>query len=105
MFEGTRIIRDPGYDVAYWNLQHRTLSCDDGAWRANGEPLRFFHFSGFDPADREAVSKHQDRYRLRDVPCLPQLFEDYAVDLARHGYAGVKNVPYAFDHFSDGTHS
>ncbi|UCH34628.1 MAG: glycosyltransferase [Armatimonadota bacterium] len=102
MFEGVRVIRDPGYDVAYWNLQHQRIERRDGEYAVNGEPLRFFHFSGFNPANRDAISKHQDRYRLHDVPCLPELFDDYESDLKRHGYEDVKQWPYAFATFDDG---
>jgi glycosyltransferase involved in cell wall biosynthesis len=103
MFEGVSIFRAPGYDVAYWNLQHQRLECRDGRYLANAEPLRFFHFSGFNPADREAISKHQNRYRLHDVPCLPELFQDYEDDLKHRGYEQVKGWPYAFANFDDGT--
>lgn len=103
MFEGVSIFRAPGYDVAYWNIQHQRLECRDGQYLANGEPLRFFHFSGFNPSDREAISKHQNRYRLHEVPCLPELFTDYENDLKRLGYDQVKGWPYAFANFDDDT--
>jgi glycosyltransferase involved in cell wall biosynthesis len=103
MFEGVRIIRDPGYDVAYWNLQHRPLRRDDGAYAVDGAPLRFFHFSGFDPDSADTVSKHQDRYRLQDLPCLIDLFGGYKADLIRHGFAQVRSWPYAFARFDDGS--
>ena len=103
MFPGVRIIRDPGYDVAYWNLAHRRLQGEEGRYLVNGEPLRFYHFSGFDSRDKEGISKHQNRYRLSEVPCLRELFADYEADLLRHGHQSVRNLPYAFATFADGT--
>jgi hypothetical protein len=57
-----RVIRDPGWNVAYWNLKHRALEGPPGAPAANGSPVRFYHWSGFNPTKPTALSKHQDRY-------------------------------------------
>ncbi len=43
------IVRDPQYNVAYWNLHGRRLEHDGTRYLVNGVPLAFFHFSGFDP--------------------------------------------------------
>jgi lipopolysaccharide biosynthesis glycosyltransferase len=49
-FEDYYIIRDPGYDVASWNLNKRKLSFSkDGQILVNEKyPLRFYHFTGYD---------------------------------------------------------
>lgn len=49
-FENLLIIRDPGYDVASWNLDCRALSFnEEGVLLVNGKyPLRFYHFTGYD---------------------------------------------------------
>ena len=46
-FDKVNIIRDPGYNVASWNLSTRTLSFDSrGNIMVNDRfPLRFFHFT------------------------------------------------------------
>ena len=45
-FDDVKILRDPGYNVASWNLSHRTLTFDpEGLALVNGRPLRFFHFT------------------------------------------------------------
>ena len=62
LVDSVRIVRDPGYDVAYWNLKHRALSGPPEAPLANGSPVRFYHWSGFDPTKPTALSKHQNRY-------------------------------------------
>lgn len=50
MFEGVKIVRDPGYNVASWNLSHRKLSITlDGDILVNGVPFRFYHFTKLGP--------------------------------------------------------
>lgn len=45
-FDNVKILRDPGYNVASWNLSQRTIAFDDnGTALVNDHPLRFFHFT------------------------------------------------------------
>lgn len=45
-FERVQILRDPGCNVASWNLSRRRVCIDTGgAITVNGSPLRFFHFT------------------------------------------------------------
>jgi hypothetical protein len=45
-----KILRDPGYNVASWNLSQRHLTADDtGSILVNGQTLRFFHFTKLGP--------------------------------------------------------
>ena len=40
------VLRDPGFNVASWNISRRPVSIGhDGVIRAAGEPLRFWHFT------------------------------------------------------------
>lgn len=49
-FDGVKVLRDPGYNVASWNLSQRTMSYDaEGTARINGVPLRFYHFTKLGP--------------------------------------------------------
>ncbi len=103
MYAGVAIERDPGWNVAYWNLNHRAVARgDDGATRVDGRPLLFFHFSGFAPGAR-LLSKHQDRFTMDDVPAAVRaLADDYAADLARNGLEDCRQLPYAFGRFPSG---
>jgi hypothetical protein len=49
-FDDVRVVRDPGYNVASWNLSQRKISIpDDGQILVNGMPLRFYHFTKLGP--------------------------------------------------------
>jgi glycosyltransferase involved in cell wall biosynthesis len=102
LFEGVHILRDPSYNVAYWNLAHRTVTREGGTRMINGVPLKFFHFSGFVPEDIRQVSKHQNRVTLGDVPGLGPLFVEYRDTLLARGYDTVKAWPNAFGSFDNG---
>jgi hypothetical protein len=48
MFDGVKVLRDRTYNVATWNQARRKVTRDrDGKWYVNGQPMRFYHFSGF----------------------------------------------------------
>jgi glycosyltransferase involved in cell wall biosynthesis len=106
-FDGTFILRHPGYNVAYWNLLGRTVTRDaDGTWRANGELLRFFHFSGVVPGDRTVFSKHQDRFTVYDIGEAKLLLEHYLDRLDVHAKLDgevLAKLPYVYATFRDGT--
>jgi len=49
-FDYVKVLRDPGYNVASWNLSQRTMKFDaDGVALINGVPLRFYHFTKLGP--------------------------------------------------------
>jgi hypothetical protein len=97
-FEHT-ILKDPGYNVAYWNLHGRNLTFDGVRYLVDGVPLRFFHFSGFDAGRPDQLSSHQgDRPRivLSDRPVLARLCQDYSAALDRAGIRSGKDRPYGW---------
>ena len=102
MYDGVEIVRDSGYNVAYWNLHSRSVVLGDNP-TCNGEPLYFFHFSGVEPQNLEAVSRHQDRFRLKDLGGLRELFTRYRDLLFAEGYRETRPWPYAYAAFDDGT--
>lgn len=103
LFEGVHICRNPGWNVAYWNLPGRAVEARDGRILVNGEPLLFFHFSGIAP-DGSVFSKHQDRYTMRTLPpAVATLARDYCAELRANGADTFRRIPYSYGHFSDGT--
>lgn len=76
------ILKDKGYNAAYWNLHERKISKKEGKWFADDRPLVFFHFSGINKKDPEKISKYQNRYSLSDFSDdLRELVYDYIDDI------------------------
>jgi glycosyltransferase involved in cell wall biosynthesis len=100
------LLRDPGYNVAYWNAYQRPVERVGEGYRAGGEPLRCFHFSGFDPLRPHILSRHQgDRPRVlpSEHPAVAALCRDYASRLLAEGYLEARQVPFAWATLPDGT--
>jgi glycosyltransferase involved in cell wall biosynthesis len=102
LFSGVEICRDPGYDVAYWNLHERRIKTHNGETLVNGQPLYFFHFSGLNPEDIYPVSKYQNRFTISDIGEARHLFEKYSDLVLQKGWRETKNWRYAYDYFSNG---
>jgi glycosyltransferase involved in cell wall biosynthesis/SAM-dependent methyltransferase len=102
------IIRDPSYNVAYWNLDHRELSIDDGRYLVEGSPLHFFHFSGYSPDTPYLLSKHQGylgnkpRILLSDHPAVARICDEYGSELLANGYGEQSKTQYAYGRLSNG---
>jgi glycosyltransferase involved in cell wall biosynthesis len=103
LFEGFAILRDPGYDVAYWNLSHRPVTRAEGGWTAASRPLRFFHFSGFNPENPKPFSKHQNRFDLDTIGPARELALEYAARVLGHDHARFRLNQYGFGSFDEGT--
>lgn len=102
LFEGVHVLRAPGYNIAYWNLNSRSLEVNESRVLVNGEEAFFFHFSGFDPEDLRPVSKYQNRFTIDKVGQERSLFRRYRDLLMAHGYEETKNWPYVFASFDNG---
>jgi len=99
------IMREKTYNVAYWNLDHRDLVWSGSRYEIDGEPLRFFHFSGFSPKARHLLSKHQgDRPRilLSERPDVRRICDEYADLLLANGYGTEASTDYAFNRMANG---
>lgn len=80
-FEGVRLVKNPGWHVALWNLPERTLEPDGAGWRVSGptnpnQPVIFFNAKGLFNAD-EGFFPHQNRLRLADRPDVRALLATY----------------------------
>jgi glycosyltransferase involved in cell wall biosynthesis len=102
--EKALILRDPTLNVAYWNLQQRTLSFEEDTWKVDGRPLGFFHFSGFDPSKMDRLSKWTEAFRGDAISLeLERLLEQYAEKLRTYQAGRTSPGLYAYGRFTSGT--
>lgn len=85
-FESYHIIRDPGYNVANWNLHERMLTRDAvGKWRVNQHAeLVFFHFSHYNIGKPDIISSYHNRFTFSNRPDLLPLFTEYRRQVIDH---------------------
>lgn len=96
------VLRDPGFNIAYWNLPTRDLEISGDGYLVDGRPLRFFHFSGFDPLHPATLSKHQNRIEVADDPALTRICAEYADLLLENGQREVRAWSYGWDSLPNG---
>lgn len=97
-FARPAILQDKGFNAAYWNLHERPVGGDaEHGWTVGGVPLRFFHFSGYDPASPILLSKHQGpspRNLLSEQPALRALCDSYGAELVASGHVELRRREY-----------
>lgn len=93
----------PGYNVAHWNLHQRPFTRNDGRYYADGQPLVFYHFSGFDPSRPDRVTKtgNTSRFNLAEMPEYREMLQTYAEKVLLNSNE-VFAAPYAYSSFEDG---
>jgi hypothetical protein len=106
---GLRILRDPGLNVAWWNLHERTIGRKDGAYavrhRGIETPLALMHFSGYDPMRTDVANRRIEKnegLRLVAGSPLGDLFGDYRAAVLANGHEAFRAIPYAYDRFENG---
>jgi hypothetical protein len=102
LFQGVHVEREPGYNAGYWSIHSRRIELHDSSWWCNGQPLRFFHFSGFDPAKPQLLSRDTTRAVEERGDDLLKLLAVYREQLLRNGYESTSLLPYDHDRLSNG---
>lgn len=100
-------LRHYGYNAGPWNLHEREFYEYEHEWvmARTHEPLRLFHFSGFDPAEPDAISARLN-FSLKDAgvgsSALSALSHRYAQVMLHAAAALGEDAPYSFDRDSRG---
>ena len=98
-FDRVGIVRDPGYNVASWNLSQRKVAIgQDGAIRVNGAPLRFWHFTKLGPTGDVMTRRYAG-----DSHAVYEIWRWYKeqVDSARD--PAIPDRYWAYEQYGDGT--
>lgn len=98
LFDNVLILRDPGYNVASWNLTHRRLSIEDNGIFVNDRyPLRFFHFTKLGPIGDQATARYAaDNYEVHEI------WAWYRRQIKRWFAPGIPDDWWAYGQFPDG---
>lgn len=103
-FPETHILRDPGCNVAFWNLHERKI--ESGALPlqpvADRVPVSIFHFSFFEWRTPDRLAGPFSSQLPPPPQAVMVLLHHYAKQLQRHGADEVENWGYPYAHFSDG---
>ncbi|MCA6286258.1 hypothetical protein [Phenylobacterium sp.] len=69
LFDRVKVIRDPGYNVASWNLSTRKVAIDKaGEIRVNGATLRFWHFTKLGPTGDVMTKRYAgDNFEVYEI--------------------------------------
>lgn len=92
-WNNVHVEKHPGWNAAYWNLHERTFTNEDKGHFVNGQPVVFFHYSGYDPAKPSVISKYQNRFTFEKRPDLNPLFDYYRDELLRNHNAYYRQFP------------
>jgi glycosyltransferase involved in cell wall biosynthesis len=91
------LLRDPGCNAAYWNLDERPLTRVAGGHTVGGSPLRFLHYSGYDPDEPHLLTCYhagRPRVLLSEQPALRALCDDYGARLHADGWDECRKLDY-----------
>ncbi|MFN3706220.1 MAG: glycosyltransferase [Thermoflexales bacterium] len=106
LFEGVWIHRDPGCNIAYWNLPERPITRQGDTYWCRGHQVKFFHFSGYSPDEPHRISKRIPEgsvaFDISSNAAVAELFKTYRTLLLKHGYETTSRWQYAFGHFTNG---
>jgi hypothetical protein len=91
-FDNISIIREPGVNVAHWNLPERLQALGG---------CRLFRFSGYDVERPSFATRYSDRLRMDDIPDAAGIYDQYRRALLANGASEVSAWPYAYGRFDN----
>jgi glycosyltransferase involved in cell wall biosynthesis len=100
------VLRDPGLNAAYWNIDERPIdAAPGGRYVAGGAPLRFLHYSGYDPDVLFQLTRYHEgrpRVLLSEAPALRGLCAVYGERLRVEGWDECRKLDYGLAFAANG---
>ncbi|MBP3710261.1 MAG: hypothetical protein J6I73_07670 [Treponema sp.] len=99
IFDGFYVIKEPGMNVAYWNLDERKLLKQGDTYTVNNFPLYFFHFS--------RLSANCSKEFLNKLETINEGFENFYEEhinkvKSSYDFDAFMKIPYKFEFFDNG---
>jgi hypothetical protein len=114
-FDRVCILKNPAYNIAYWNLHERTIESVDGTLHVlpANIPVAFIHFSGividgsgqiskYGPRSPFTTNRQIKRYSLQDRPDLTAPLNTYIEHILAAGMKMYSALPYAYSTYTNG---
>ena len=99
LFDQVKVVRDPGYNVASWNLSQRKVAIGkDGAITVNGHPLRFWHFTKLGPTGDVMTKRYAG-----DNHAVYEIWRWYKDQVTEATEPAIPERYWAYETFDDGT--
>lgn len=92
-FDKVLIDKNPGYNMAHWNLHERRLVKNPDGYYVNGRPLVFYHFSHYSPSHPGEIAAYHTRFSFATRPDIVELYETYKQGLVGALYFELKKIP------------
>lgn len=91
IFLNAHIIKEPGYNTSYFNLQ-------EYIGKVNPSKVTFMHFSGF---DKDKLSIYQNRFNTESVKEYSSFYKNYYSELQKYKQK-FTSTNYKYDYFDNG---
>lgn len=98
-FDDVYVNKNPGYNVAIWNLIERRVEERNGVYYVNNQPLVLFHFSKYNLEEPDKLVYYSEPYfSFSNFPQLKSIYKKYRDALLAEGYENIKTITYPFSH-------
>jgi hypothetical protein len=96
-FDDVYVNKNPGYNVAIWNLIERKVEERNGSYFVNGEPLVLYHFSKYKIEEPDKLVYYKEPWlTFANFPELENLYKKFRDSILEEGYEKFKSLPYPF---------
>ncbi len=94
------VLRDPGYNLAYWNLDQRPVTfARNGIAMTGNKRIRFVHFSGVDFRNPDTISRHNPKLTRQNTGNFAKIFDAYISAIGKNDAihdGGFSAIEYGF---------